>query len=128
LSRDARYARRLVQWDFDYLVACEVAEHTAVARARRVQMLVGALVVLLALVGVGWWKQGLFLEQYYWRLKMGPSVLTAEQEKEKAATRGSDFTECAVGCPTMVVVPAGKFMMGSPVSEKGLDYDEDPQR
>jgi hypothetical protein len=43
-----------------------------------------------------WW----FLqEQYYWRWKMGPSVLTAEQEKEKAAKPGSDFKECATACP-----------------------------
>ena len=36
----------------------------------------------------------------YWRADMGPLVLSDEQEKEKAAKRGSDFTECANGCPT----------------------------
>jgi formylglycine-generating enzyme required for sulfatase activity len=50
---------------------------------------------------------------------MGPSVLTVEQEKEKAAKPGSDFTECANGCPVMIVVPAGKFIMGSPENEFG---------
>jgi formylglycine-generating enzyme required for sulfatase activity len=65
--------------------------------------------------------------QYHWRVLMGPSVLTPAQEKEKAANPGSDFTECATGCPTMVVVPAGKFMMGSPESEKGRDESEGPQ-
>ncbi len=53
----------------------------------------------------------------YWRTNMGPSVLTAEQETEKASKPGSDFTECANGCPTMIVVPAGRFMMGSPATE-----------
>jgi hypothetical protein len=43
-------------------------------------------------------------EKYYWRRTMGPSVLTAAQEKEKAAKPGSDFKECVTGCPTMVVV------------------------
>jgi formylglycine-generating enzyme required for sulfatase activity len=95
--------------------------HSPDGAQRRRQALV---VALLALVGVGWW----FLqEQYYWRSKMGPSVLTAEQEKEKAAKPGSDFKECATGCPTMVVVPAGKFTMGSPESEKDRSRIEGPQ-
>lgn len=43
---------------------------------------------------------------------MKPSVLTAENERDKAANPGSDFAECGNGCPAMVVVPVGKFMMG----------------
>jgi formylglycine-generating enzyme required for sulfatase activity len=58
---------------------------------------------------------------------MGASVLTGEQEKDKAAKPGSDFKECVTGCPTMVVVPAGKFMMGSPNGEKDRLPDEGPQ-
>jgi formylglycine-generating enzyme required for sulfatase activity len=50
---------------------------------------------------------------------MGPSVLAAEHEKGKAAKPGSDFKECANGCPAMIVVPAGKYTMGSPETEKG---------
>jgi formylglycine-generating enzyme required for sulfatase activity len=60
-------------------------------------------------------------------LEDGPSVLTAEQEKEKAAKPGSDFKECAAGCPTMVVVPAGTFTMGSPEGEKDRSSTEGPQ-
>jgi len=56
----------------------------------------------------------------------GPTVLTAEQEREKAANPGSEFKEC-VSCPVMVVVPAGKFTMGSPKNEPGRDNDEGPQ-
>jgi formylglycine-generating enzyme required for sulfatase activity len=46
-------------------------------------------------------------------------------------TRGprrlADFKECATGCPTMVVVPAGKFMMGSPEVETDRTRNEGPQ-
>ncbi|MCI0735253.1 MAG: formylglycine-generating enzyme family protein [Beijerinckiaceae bacterium] len=56
-----------------------------------------------------------------------PAVLTAEQETEKAAKQGSDFKECVNGCPAMIVVPAGKFSMGSPESESGRTQWEGPR-
>src|SRR5208282_5331305 len=37
------------------------------------------------------------------------------------------FKECAIGCPEMVVIPAGKFMMGSPESKKDRSDDEGPR-
>ena len=37
------------------------------------------------------------------------------------------FRECT-GCPEMVVIPGGSFLMGSPADEKGRDADEGPQR
>jgi formylglycine-generating enzyme required for sulfatase activity len=113
-----RYRQRLGQPEFDYVAGCQVAERLARRQTRRVQALFGALMVLLALVGVAWWRQNFLREQYHWRVVMGPRVLTSAQEKEMAATPGSGFKECVTGCPTMVVVPAGKFMMGSPESEK----------
>lgn len=58
---------------------------------------------------------------------LGLSVLTAEQEKDTAVKPGSDFKECANACPTMIVIPAGTFMMGSPASEKARSGDEGPQ-
>jgi formylglycine-generating enzyme required for sulfatase activity len=39
---------------------------------------------------------------------------------------GSVFQDCD-GCPEMVVIPAGSFMMGSPPSEFGRFYNEGPQ-
>jgi formylglycine-generating enzyme required for sulfatase activity len=102
-------------------------EKAALRRGQRGLAVIGTLMVVLALGGVAWWQQGFLWEQYYWRRTMGPSVLTAEQEKEKAAKPGSDFKECAIDCPTMVVVRAGKFMMGSPNGEKGHFADEGPQ-
>lgn len=42
------------------------------------------------------------------------------------AAPGSQFKDCSV-CPPMVVVPAGKFTMGSPDSEAGRVDNEGPQ-
>ncbi len=39
---------------------------------------------------------------------------------------GDSFKDCE-GCPEMVVVPAGSFMMGSPADEKDRYEDEGPQ-
>ncbi len=40
---------------------------------------------------------------------------------------GETFRDCAT-CPEMVVLPAGKFMMGSPEGERGREDYEGPQR
>ena len=48
------------------------------------------------------------------------------KEREQAALApGRVFRDCE-GCPKMVVVPAGSFMMGSPSHEEGRDGDEGP--
>ena len=44
------------------------------------------------------------------------AALAAEQQRK--LTAGQVFRDCD-GCPEMVVVPAGSFLMGSPSSEKG---------
>lgn len=40
---------------------------------------------------------------------------------------GQSFQDCP-GCPEMVVIPAGRFLMGSPASEAGRFDSEGPQR
>src|SRR6516162_4290779 len=60
-------------------------------------------------------------------MAMDPTVLTVKQETAKAARPGSGFKECASGCPVMIVIPAGKFIMGSPESEADRDASEGPQ-
>ena len=42
-----------------------------------------------------------------------------------AQPAGTTFRDCP-GCPEMVVVPSGRFQMGSPSSEKGRLDDEGP--
>jgi formylglycine-generating enzyme required for sulfatase activity len=121
------FATDLGPTDKDYVASCRRAEQANEARARRTKAVVGALVALLSLLGVGWWQQDFLREQYQWRVAMGPSVLTIDQEKAKAANPGTEFKECATGCPTMVVLPAGMFTMGSPDSEKDRSDGEGPQ-
>ncbi len=61
-----------------------------------------------------------------------PGGAERSQEPPPAAARSlrGEFDDCGgVGwCPTMVVVPAGRFQMGSPVNEAGRNDDEGPQR
>jgi len=99
----------------------------ALRRGKRALVGVAALFVCIIAGAAGWYNQDFLKEQYQWRVVMVPSVLTADQEKEIAAKPGSDFKECANGCPTMIVVPAGKFTMGSPETEVGRSEDEGPQ-
>jgi len=86
-----------------------------------VQAIVGVLGLLLAAAGVGWLNQDYLREQYYWHFTMQPRVLTPEQEH--GLKPGDEFTECARGCPHMLVVPPGKFIMGSTKSE-GTDFSQ----
>jgi formylglycine-generating enzyme required for sulfatase activity len=63
----------------------------------------------------------------YGRIGVGLSVLTIEQETEKASKPGSEFSECASSCPAMIVVPAGSFKMGSAATEADRSPNEGPQ-
>jgi formylglycine-generating enzyme required for sulfatase activity/class 3 adenylate cyclase len=112
----------------EYLAASQKLAAAGRRRARLVQAVIYTLFLSIIVGLVGFINQAFLRQQYQWRIVMKPSILTAEQEKEKAAKPRSDFKECANGCPTMIVVPAGKFTMGSPVSDKDRNNDEGPQR
>jgi formylglycine-generating enzyme required for sulfatase activity len=43
-------------------------------------------------------------------------------------TAGETFRDCKDYCPAMVVIPQGKFTIGSPASEAGRGSDENPQQ
>jgi formylglycine-generating enzyme required for sulfatase activity len=110
---------------------CRVARRASLARARRGRVLVAGLLVLLCLTGGGYIDSEAIAQevvrQYHWRAASDPTVLTVEQEKAKAEKPGSDFKECASGCPVMIVIPAGKFTMGSPENELDRETSEGPQ-
>jgi formylglycine-generating enzyme required for sulfatase activity len=111
----------------EYLAASRKLAAAGRRRARLVQAVIYTLLLCIIAGLVGFINQAFLREQYQWRIVMRPSVLTDTQEKEKAAKPGSDFNECANGCPIMIVVLAGKFMMGSPESENDRSNDEGPQ-
>ncbi|WP_291201538.1 formylglycine-generating enzyme family protein [Hyphomonas sp.] len=56
-----------------------------------------------------------------------PSVRAPILPKGVRPQPGTMFRDCQ-DCPDMVVVPSGKFTMGSPASEEGRNDDEGPQR
>jgi hypothetical protein len=101
------------------------------ARARRGTGLAARLTILLCLVDGGLVDLRAvaqeMIEQSRWWMAANASVLTVEQEKAITAESGSEFKECASGCPVMIVIPAGKFTMGSPESEPGRLASEGPQ-
>ena len=68
-----------------------------------------------------------FVGEHRWRTAMGRTVLTLEEERVKAARPGSEFRECARGCPVMIVIPAGRFIMGSPENKSERQTSEGPQ-
>jgi formylglycine-generating enzyme required for sulfatase activity len=110
---------------------CRAAKRASSARAQRGRTLVTGLIIVLCLAALSVIDPGAIGQEvvgrYRWRMAMDPTVLSVDQEKEKAAKPGSDFKECANGCPVMIVIPAGKFIMGSPENESDRSASEGPQ-
>lgn len=53
-------------------------------------------------------------------------VIAAATSLSFPVQAGGDFRDCA-GCPEMIAVPAGSFVMGAPPDEPGRDDSEGPQ-
>ncbi len=58
--------------------------------------------------------------------QMTASALAAEQGGTQAPKLGAEFRDCA-RCPAMVVIPAGRFTMGSPEDDPDARADERPR-
>jgi formylglycine-generating enzyme required for sulfatase activity len=95
------------------------------AKVRRLSRLVHVLLILLAAIFVSgaWYSIQYVTKQYFQRAAIGLNVLA--DAAEHALIAGANFTECKVGCPEMIVVPAGSFLMGSP--RTGANSDEGPE-
>jgi formylglycine-generating enzyme required for sulfatase activity len=127
-AEDAESARGLAERRrLDAMIAALEREKAALRKGQRALAAATGLFAGIIVATIAWHEQDFLKERYYWHVAMRPSVLSGDREKEKAATPGHDFKECANGCPTMIVVPAGKFTMGSAETEKDRSKDEGPQ-
>jgi formylglycine-generating enzyme required for sulfatase activity len=100
-------------------------------RAQQIQALIYVLLVAIIAVLVAVMNQDYLREQWNWVFTIrpyqvanfDPYVLTAE--RERALKPLESFRECGTNCPEMIVIPAGRLMMGSPAGEEGRSNNED---
>jgi formylglycine-generating enzyme required for sulfatase activity len=91
--------------------------------------------LLLGIIGglIGWINRSYLEAEINWFTTMRPYMLAQvrpyvlSKDAERALQPPASFRECARDCPEMIVVPAGKFMMGSPATEAGRFGNEGPQ-
>jgi formylglycine-generating enzyme required for sulfatase activity len=101
LTEIKAYRKYLSPPEFEYRAACEQAEKLAKKRAHRVRTIVGLLFWMVLAGPTAYWQQSWLKETGYW---------LAHVHTDKPGDR--QFLDCT-HCPEMVVVPSGKFMMGS---------------
>lgn len=133
LSARPDLAASLEPGDYEYLAACRSAESSARRRRRSIQALIYTLLVGIIVGLVGWMNQAYIRERFNWFVTMRPYMLAnftpyvltaaAEQKLKPKDT----FHECSTNCPQMIVLPPGKFIMGSPEGEAGRVANEGPQ-
>jgi formylglycine-generating enzyme required for sulfatase activity len=80
---------------------------------QRTISLVTVLAILSSLIGAGWWFQDVLREQAHWRLVMKPAIVPLARAAELQSQPGHPLADCENGCPQLVVVPPGTFVMGS---------------
>jgi len=116
--------------DRDFIMQSRTA---ALWRQLRNLGLAGGLGLVIACGVTAWLNEAWLLEQWRWftvsrpymLTQVRPHVLTADAERSLKPR--DSFKECAKDCPEMVVIPPGKFIMGSPEGEEGHTEFESPQ-
>jgi formylglycine-generating enzyme required for sulfatase activity len=107
-----------------------------VRQQRRIAWLLAGVTVLLgaSILGlIGWIFESLITQEWNRFWKEAPyrganfQNFVLKPHDERALKPGEVFRECKKDCPKMIVVPAGKFMMGSPENEPNRDPNEGPQ-
>jgi formylglycine-generating enzyme required for sulfatase activity len=126
-------AARLDAIDRVYLATCRKAEALASGRARRVGAIIYLLLVGIIAGLVGWINQSFFKQQLNWWMVMRPYAVAnvwpyvLSADAQRALKPLAPFRECAKDCPTMIVIPTGEFIVGSPPTEPDRSDNEEPQ-
>ena len=129
----SKRADDLPRLDREFISQGIECERKARRREQRVRAVAYGALVGIIIGLIGWINQSYIKEQMNWYLTMRPYMLTSVRpyvlslEAERALNVGQSFRECAKDCPEMIVIPAGKFLMGSPATEPDPDGDQKPQ-
>jgi formylglycine-generating enzyme required for sulfatase activity len=121
----AKRSEALPAIDLEFIDQSTKQESKATARVRHKRALAYLALLGIIVVAVGWFSQSYLRRQWFQYTQVRPYVLSLAAER--ALKPGDTFRECAEGCPEMVVIPAGDFMMGSPTTEEGRTNSEGPQ-
>ncbi|OZB19396.1 MAG: hypothetical protein B7X53_00070 [Hyphomonas sp. 34-62-18] len=110
-----------------YLTACRRAERRAAAGRLRMQVLAGILALMVLGVGYAYTQRDTLEPLWASWTKYRPYVVPSGTLL--SATPGTTFQDCqrgSAGCPVMVVIPRGVFLMGSEQGDRDARPDEMP--
>jgi formylglycine-generating enzyme required for sulfatase activity len=111
-----------------FIAASDRADAVRRRSAVRMRVTVGLLLAgVFAGLGYAAWSNEDYLHVRLVLLSDLVSPKTLAPAAERALRPKDSFRECGL-CPEMVVIPAGDFMIGSPMHEEGRYDDEGPQR